>query len=231
MYKKSESSPIACYFDPLHLSKTFEYFRDMKQEQFFDRIRSAQVIYQSYLYDYQRIGVFLFLLQLVVLGFTWYRINQDFVPHNKESLQPEQSSNTKAEAKSDEKSPKAEDHAVAVAFIVVLALLFPLMREIKAQNIDPQKKFWMLNLSNWYAPGFVFPDLPPVKGIEEEKKNEPVSNSQFDNSIFNIFNENTSSLPDSSIDENDKDDTSEVPDLVKLQGDINKIKKQIVNED
>lgn len=230
MYKKSVLSDDYILTSPP--VKGFEYFKNMKQEQFFDRIRSAQVIYQSYLYDYQRIGVFLFLLQLVVLGFTWYRINQDFVPHNKESLQPEQSSTTKAEAKSDEKSPKAEDHAVAVAFIVVLALLFPLMREIKAENIDPQKKFWMLNLSNWYIPSFVLPELPPLKAIEEEKKKDQMPNSEFDNSVFNIYNDyNSSSIPPSTVlEEKIEISNTPTPDLNKMASDINEIKKLIVNE-
>ncbi|MCU0399590.1 MAG: hypothetical protein MUE75_01070 [Algoriphagus sp.] len=182
MYQNSELSDSDILTSPP--VKGFEYFKNMKQEEFFDRIRSAQVIYQSYLYDYQRIGVFLFLLQLVVLGFTWYRIKQDFVPPKKESSQHEQTSNIIPEAKSEEKTQKAEDHAVAVAFIVVLALLFPLMREIKAQNIDPQKKFWMLNLSNWYMPGFVLPELPPLEKLEEEKKKEEEkteSYPQFEN--------------------------------------------------
>lgn len=230
MYKKSVLSDDDIMTSPP--VKGFEYFKNLKQEQFYDRIRSAQVIYQSYLYDYQRVGVFLFLLQLVVLGFTWYRINQDFVPAKVDSLQPEPTSEAKPETKNPEKSPKAEDHAVAIAFIVVLALLFPLMREIKAENIDPQKKFWMLNLSNWYMPSFVLPELPPLKAIEEEKKKDQISNSEFDNSVFNIYNDyNSSSIPPSTVlEEKIEISNTPTPDLNKMASDINEIKKLIINE-
>lgn len=228
MYQNSELSDSDILTSPP--VKGFEYFKNMKQEEFFDRIRSAQVIYQSYLFDYQRIGVFLFLLQLVVLGFTWYRINQDFVPPKKESSQPEQTSNTIPEAKSEEKTQKAEDHAVAVAFIVVLALLFPLMREIKAQNIDPQKKFWMLNLSNWYMPGFVLPELPPLEKLEEEKKKEDEktgSYPQFENSTLYFNDVRLDSNYESLI--NDK--LKETNDIVKELRDKGvKVDAQVIND-
>lgn len=235
MYKKSVLTDSDLLTSPP--VKAFEYFKSMKQEQFFDRIRSAQVIYQSYLYDYQRIGVFLFLLQLVVLGFTWFRIKQDFVPAKNGSSQADQTSETKTET--DVNPQKVDDHAVAVAFIVVLALLFPLMREIKAENIDPQKKFWMLNLSNWYMPGFVLPELPPLKELEEEKKKEQGSNVQFDNSRLYFLEDTNTPIEEStdllnlvrSIDYNLKElknkgipiDNSELSDVKKLTEEIQKV--------
>lgn len=226
MYKKSVLTDSVLLTSPP--VKAFEYFKSMKQEQFFDRIRSAQVIYQSYLYDYQRIGVFLFLLQLVVLGFTWFKIRRDFEPSRNEK------SNTDKEP---EKAPqKVDDHAVAIAFIVVLALLFPLMREIKAENIDPQKKFWMLNLSNWYMPGFVLPELPSLKELEEEKKKKQGSNVQFDNSRLYFLEDINTPISESaelldrirSIDSSLKElkdvgipiDNSELSDIKKLTREI-----------
>ncbi|MHA7130096.1 hypothetical protein [Algoriphagus namhaensis] len=229
MYKKSVLSDDDILTSPP--VKGFEYFKNFKQEQFYDRIRSAQVIYQSYLYDYQRVGVFLFLLQIVVLGFTWYRINQDFVPAKVDSSHLEATDEAKPKTNTVEKSSKADDHAVAIAFIIVFALLFPLMREIKAENIDPQKKFWMLNLSNWYMPSFVLPELPPLKAIEEEKKKDQVSNSEFDNSVFNIYSDNSNSIPPSTVPEEKIEiSNTPTPDLIKMASDINEIKKLIVNE-
>lgn len=163
--------------------KSFENLKLLKQGQFIDRVKSAQIIYQSYLYDYQRIGVFLLLLQLVIFGFTTYGIYQD----NHRSL---------PDGKDDSDS---NQYTVAIAFVVVLALLLPLLREIKAENIDPRKKYWMLELSNWYSPSIVFPESSPLKTMEEEKKKEQESNVQFDNSIlyYNDILLETSSNKDS----------------------------------
>ena len=187
--------------------EAFETLRDIKQEQFYDRIRSAQIIYQSYLYDYQRIGVFLFLLQLVVLGFAWYKVKEDYYVLAQED-------NT-----IDPKS-KADDHEIAIAFVVVLALLFPLLREIKAENIDPQKKFWMLNLSNWYAPGFILPELPPLeKEIEKEKRKEFYG--QVDS--FNVFQIGRS------VENNSDSDTSLVEAVKNLNSILEQLKKEGIN--
>lgn len=146
--------------------KSFEYFKTIKQEQFNDRIKSAQIIYQSYLYDYQRIGVFLFLILLVCFGFIWYHIHSDFIQAKSHVL--------------DSKGKGRYDF-IGIAFFVVTALLLPLVREIKAENIDPQKKFWMLNLSNWYSPGIVFPEISDPKSVDEEKKD---ATTQFENSTL-----------------------------------------------
>lgn len=100
--------------------ESFKNLRLLKQDQFIDRVKSAQIIYQSYLYDYQRIGVFLLLLQIVIFSFTTYGIYQD----NSKSLPL---------GKDDSES---NQYNVAIALVVVIALLLPVLREIKAENID-----------------------------------------------------------------------------------------------
>ena len=128
--------------------KFFNDFSSFKQNQLTDRIKSAQIIYQSYLYDYQRIGFFLFLFQLIIFGFIYYE--------------------SQKEKKQKQNGSKDSLDPIFIGLVTVLALMLPLMREIKAENIDPTKKYWMLNLSNWYSPGIIFPEQQILERNEKQ---------------------------------------------------------------
>lgn len=145
------------------IEKSFKAFLTYKENQKNERIKNAQVIYQSYLYDYQRIGIFLFLLQLTIFGSLYYT------------------------NRVDEKTKKSDLDSALIALITVAAMLLPLLKVIEAENIDPRKKYWMLNLANWYSPALVFPEPPPLK--EEEQAKSKNGAFQIDSSTFFIVNQ------------------------------------------
>jgi len=145
--------------------KFFNDFSSFKQNQLTDRIKSAQIIYQSYLYDYQRIGVFLFLFQLIIFGFIYYE--------------------SQKEKKQKQNDSKDSLDPVFIGLVTILALMLPLMREIKAENIDPTKKYWMLNLSNWYSPGIIFPEQQILE--RNQKQIQINHNSKLESSLSDFL--------------------------------------------
>ncbi|MGY6520140.1 MAG: hypothetical protein ACXIUD_00305 [Mongoliitalea sp.] len=157
-------------------------FLPLKQNQYTDRIKNAQAIYQSYLFDYQRIGLFLFLFQVILFGTVYLESRKEVkrIKELKERLDRE--TDPVYEIDKEQIEEKLQSlNPVFISLVTVLALMFPLMREIKAENIDPTKRFWMLNLSNWYAPELVFPSSSnrPSPAREEPKSPAPPSKSDF----------------------------------------------------
>ncbi|UJP64416.1 hypothetical protein [Mongoliitalea daihaiensis] len=169
--------------DKLDLYESYlSEFLPLKQNQYTDRIKNAQAIYQSYLFDYQRIGLFLFLLQVILFGTVYLESRKEVkrIKELKERIDSE--NNPDYEIDKEEIEEKLQSlNPVFIALVTILALMFPLMREIKAENIDPTKRFWMLNLSNWYSPELVFPSSSsrPSPKREEPNTQSPPAKPNF----------------------------------------------------
>lgn len=141
-----------------------------KERQYEDRYKKAQIIYRSYLVDSQRIGVYIFLVGLAVVLTALYFNQKDLrhfhKPVEEKNLTPEE----------DKRLYKDMHHAYPLPFdmpakilyiqaLVLAILLVPLVRPIKAEHIDPEKPYWMVNIQNWNTPVLTArisrPDIDP----------------------------------------------------------------------
>src|SRR5690606_1131043 len=125
-------------------------FLNFKKYVYYDYYSAAQVIYQSYLNDYQRIGLFVFGGTILILGFTVYYSYQD-----------------RRFSRGGSGKRPAEVSMLTVSLIVLLVLALPMCRKIEAENINPEQKYWMMNIANWYTPK-LFEDV-----ANPEEKEEP----------------------------------------------------------
>jgi len=109
----------------------FELFSRHKNLEYKERYHKAQTIFHVYLKDSQRVGVYILLYALVVaILFLW------FWYHDKKD------SNLNADTSFG---------FVIVWFLSVLVTLAYIARPIEAENINPEKPHWMMNLDNWYS--------------------------------------------------------------------------------
>lgn len=106
--------------------------------------QDAQHIYRSYLTDTQRIGVWTFLVSVIILA-TAATINNQVLTR----VTPSGNGNGSATPPVD--TPK---NALLIQCLAILILLIPLAKHIEPENIDPEKPYWMMSLQNWYAPTF-----------------------------------------------------------------------------
>jgi hypothetical protein len=129
-----EFENIYINIDTVEIKKTveiLELFSRHKNIEYKKRYHKAQIIFQVYLKDSQRVGVYVLLYVLVMaLLFLW------FWYQDKEN----------ANLNSDTSLGFA-----IVWFLSVLVTLVYIARPIEAENINPEKPHWMMNLDNWYS--------------------------------------------------------------------------------
>jgi hypothetical protein len=119
---------------------------DHNEREYHALYAKTQTVYRSYLVDSQRVGVWTFLVSIVVIGLAVYMNSQD----NKDAMG--------LEGWPDEEQKLSLDTPRNALFIQCLAisiLAVPLIRPIQPQNIDPEKSYWMISLQNWHAPTFI----------------------------------------------------------------------------
>jgi hypothetical protein len=121
----------------------------------------TQIVYRSYLVDSQRVGVWAFLLSIIVIGLAAYFNSRD----NHELMGPLGWPNEEGPKRAMD-TPK---NALFIQCLAIMILVVPLMRPIQPQNIDPEKSYWMISLQNWHAPTFI----KSFSETDGEKKYQP----------------------------------------------------------
>lgn len=119
----------------------------LKHEQYAERYRRAQIIFRAYLVDSQRVGLFVLFYVLAAL-FLLYFIH---LRHHQQRFEPAQ--------EAPEEKPQGHKGLddlpggfLNIAISVLIVLTIQVARPVKAENINPEDPYWMMDLENWYAP-------------------------------------------------------------------------------
>lgn len=147
-------------------------YTQYKKRQYQERYKEAQIIYQTYLWEVQVSGVFIYLIFTLGLGVILFFIRQ-------------LSLNTKRDLKLTKDFRNEVGVELGVVLVVSLLLLIPLLRAIKPENIDPEKPYWMMTLKNWYTPGNTDTKFFPIDFERTEKEEGRIESRllQMDNEI------------------------------------------------
>jgi hypothetical protein len=147
-----------------------------KEQLYAREFKNAQIIYRSYLNDSQRIGVYFFLVAMTVIAVAAYNNKVDnkrfFLPVELKEKCGTENPDRGCFKDKVENYPLPADMPAEALFIqalVLFVLVIPLLRPIKANNIDPEKPYWMVSIENWYAPTFsthiLSPEVMPEPAI------------------------------------------------------------------
>lgn len=113
----------------------FDEIVSIKSKHYLERYKRAQIIFKAYLLDSQRPGLFLLFFSLSVLGLLYW-IHKDSKP----TQQPQEK----------EAPDELPGGFLNIAVVVLLVITVHIARPIKAENINPEKPYWMMDLNNWY---------------------------------------------------------------------------------
>jgi hypothetical protein len=130
------------YTDSTSISRlvnTHAYFNAQLTAQYNQCYIATQKVFRAYLVDSQRIGLYVFLMALFIFSMAAY---YNFVDNNYWN-EPEADDSTPWD------SPKK---FFFIQVIAIALLLVPLARPIQPEDIDPEKPYWMISLSNWHVP-------------------------------------------------------------------------------
>lgn len=132
----------------------FQNFHQHKIVQYNIRFERAQIMYQSYLIDLQRTGLYLFLVQLMALIFlavlNFYDNRNLNIRYSKKYANYD-----------NHLAQDSPIYSLTVAIFIAFILLLPLARPIRPDNINPEEPFWMMHITNWYTPRLVKNVLNP----------------------------------------------------------------------
>ncbi len=132
-----------------------KHFHQLKRLQYNERFKNAQVIFQTYLSDVQRVGVYLFMVLIFILSVSLYFNGRDL---------------KEVQNRTGEKNLPIDipSHSLVVALLSIIILVIPLTSPIRAENINPEKPYWMMNVKNWFTPKLI------ESVVEPSKKEEPM---------------------------------------------------------
>jgi hypothetical protein len=147
--------------DSSQSSKLLKFHRiyfEVAELRYNESYKSTQKVYRSYLVDSQRLGVWTFLVTVLVLALASYYNSKA----NKEL------GNSHSQREEDNKSLPIDTpkNSLFIQLFIVFFLLIPLLKHIAPENIDPEKPYWMISLQNWYTPNF-------IKGLTEKDEARP----------------------------------------------------------
>jgi hypothetical protein len=129
------------------LVRFHKLFFEFREIEYIKAYEGAQKVYRSYLVDSQRIGVWAFLVAVLVLGLATFFNNRANL-----LLSPQSKSFQQAKDDFPIDTPK---NALFIQTLAITILLVPLMKTIEPENIDPEKSYWMVSLQNWHTPTFI----------------------------------------------------------------------------
>lgn len=125
----------------------------LKNSQYGKRYMRAQVIFKSYLEDCQRIGFYILFFTLASLALIYFIHLRHIQRPEVDQEKPLQSCKFKEDQSQDTKGfEDLPGGFFNIAISVLLVLIIQIARPIKAENINPEDPYWMMDLENWYAP-------------------------------------------------------------------------------
>ncbi len=122
---------------------TVPFFESLKSLQYIERYKRAQIIFSGYLADSQRIGLYVLVFSFIsLLLLYWVHLK---IPRDDWGVERTQDGSSKP-------FDELPGGFLNISIAIILVLTLHVARPIKAEHINPEKPYWMMDLDNWYEP-------------------------------------------------------------------------------
>lgn len=110
-----------------------DFFKTYTDLQYLERYNKAQIVFRSYLIDSQRVGIYIFIYMMVIIGLLYWYYSE--LPN--------------AYKNSSDSPYDTPQHFLKISFLVVAVMFIHISFPIKPENINPEKPYWMMDLKSW----------------------------------------------------------------------------------